>query len=60
VERYAIVGGPSWIGTWGKTMGQITGIEMRQYPLTSEADAWAWLEAQPQGGDAASANTHTV
>ena len=52
IERYAVVGGPHWLGRYAQLVRQLTGIDMRHYALDAEADAWAWLEAQPVGANA--------
>ncbi|MBF0475466.1 MAG: STAS/SEC14 domain-containing protein [Deltaproteobacteria bacterium] len=48
VERYAIVNAPGWMSTIIKTMNPIfPGIDIRTFPADQEADAWAWLGAEP-------------
>ncbi|HKP55664.1 MAG TPA: STAS/SEC14 domain-containing protein [Polyangiales bacterium] len=49
IERYAIVGGPSWLERYLGFAKRISNVEVRYFPLAQEADAWAWLEAQPSG-----------
>jgi hypothetical protein len=49
IERYAIVGGPSWLPKYAALVKRVTGIDMRHFGLESEDDAWAWLEAKPKG-----------
>ncbi|MBF0551198.1 MAG: STAS/SEC14 domain-containing protein [Deltaproteobacteria bacterium] len=48
VERYAIVNAPGWMGVIIKTMNPIfPDIDIRTFPADQEADAWAWLGAEP-------------
>jgi len=47
VERYAIVGGPAWLGGYAQVVQTLTGIEVRHYALDQEKAAWSWLEAEP-------------
>ena len=47
IERYAVVGGPSWLERYVKLVDHITNVDFRYFTLAQEADAWAWLEAQP-------------
>ncbi|ARU18372.1 STAS/SEC14 domain-containing protein [Croceicoccus marinus] len=43
IERYAIVGGPEWIGSMGKVFAPLTGLEMRQFEHDDEDKALRWL-----------------
>jgi hypothetical protein len=47
VERFAIVGGPDWLGAWTSVLDSVFKIEIRHFELTDETQAWAWLGAQP-------------
>lgn len=47
VERYALVGDAGWLPGYVALVGRLSDIEMRHFPLSREADAWAWLQAQP-------------
>jgi hypothetical protein len=47
VERFAIVGGPDWLGTWLSVLDSVFKIEIRHFELADETEAWAWLGAQP-------------
>jgi hypothetical protein len=44
-RRYAIVGGPGWMGTLTQMMGSMLPISMHQFNAEQEGDAWAWLKA---------------
>jgi hypothetical protein len=47
VERFAIVGGPDWLGAWMSLLDSVFKIEIRHFQLTDETNAWDWLGAQP-------------
>lgn len=48
VERYAIVGAPDWASQMIETLNPaFADIDMRTFQADREADAWAWLGAQP-------------
>jgi hypothetical protein len=48
VERYAIVGAPGWMETVIKSSNPLfPSIDMRTFSEDREADAWAWLDAEP-------------
>jgi hypothetical protein len=48
VERYAIVGASPWMKTMIETLGPLfSEMEIRNFPLEEEAEAWAWIEAAP-------------
>lgn len=47
VERYAVVGGPSWLCAWVQALDPLVPVELRHFPADKEADAWAWLGAAP-------------
>jgi hypothetical protein len=57
VERYAIVGGPAWLGSYAQVVQTLTGIEVRHYVLDQEPAAWAWLEAELVEPSAAAAES---
>lgn len=45
VRRYAIVGGPGWMGPITEMVGSMLPINMRHFSADQEADAWGWLKA---------------
>jgi len=46
VERYAIVGGPSWLQSAAKMAGpMVPGMEIQTFAEDDESKAWEWLEA---------------
>jgi hypothetical protein len=47
VERYAMVGGPSWLKASTNTLDRMFKGELRHFRADEEAAAWAWLEARP-------------
>ncbi len=48
VERYAVVGAPSWMGKIINSMSPLfPNIDIRTFSADHEDDAWAWLEAEP-------------
>lgn len=48
VERYAIVGAPGWMGWMIERMNPaFAAIDMRTFPADREAEAWAWIGAEP-------------
>lgn len=49
IERYAIVGGPSWIARYVAVVKRLSDIDIRHYATELESDAWTWLEARPKG-----------
>ena len=56
VERYAIVGGPAWLGRYVRVARSLSGIEMRHFDATGEHEAWIWIGAQPAASRGASSN----
>lgn len=65
VERYALVGGPTWIEGLTRGMAPLVGIETRHFNLEDEAQAWAWLDAKAlneagEGGTSEEAQGGTV
>ena len=47
VERYALVGGPTWIEGLTKGFAPLVGIETRHFTWENEAQAWSWMGAVP-------------
>ncbi|MEO5322443.1 STAS/SEC14 domain-containing protein [Mesorhizobium sp. CC13] len=47
IRRYALVGGPAWIGAMMRFFAPLSPIEIRYFPPADEAKAWAWLGARP-------------
>lgn len=47
VERYALVGGPTWYRKWVAVFEPLLKMEIRCFEAAQEADAWAWLDAEP-------------
>lgn len=47
LERYALVGGPAWLGAWAGLLDPLFKAEIRHFAAEDEAKAWAWLEAAP-------------
>jgi hypothetical protein len=56
VERYAIVGGPRWLGRWIAAVRALFKVELQHFDAADEGAAWAWLEAQPTGGSRTAAD----
>ncbi len=48
VERYAIIGGPAWLGSWAGALAPVVQTELRCFEPSDEAAAWAWLGAKPK------------
>ncbi len=49
MERYAIVGAPRWMNKAVETINPVfPDLDMRTFPADREAEAWAWLGAQPE------------
>jgi hypothetical protein len=46
VERYALVGGPTWIEGLTKGLAPLVGIETRHFSQENEAQAWRWLDGR--------------
>ncbi|HKU38920.1 MAG TPA: STAS/SEC14 domain-containing protein [Polyangiales bacterium] len=55
IERYAVAGGPAWLGRYADMISKVSGLEMRYFPIERESEAWAWLEAQPTSREQAAA-----
>jgi hypothetical protein len=48
-ERYAIVGAPGWMRKIVESVNPaFADIDIRTFPADREADAWAWLGAEPK------------
>jgi hypothetical protein len=47
VERYAVVGGPTWLCAWVSALDPLVGTELRHFGADQEAQAWEWLGARP-------------
>jgi hypothetical protein len=47
VQRYAVVGGPTWLPRWIATAASLFKVDVRHFARADENAAWAWLEAQP-------------
>ena len=47
VERYAIVGGPAWLGRVVRVARRMSGIEIRHFEASGEHEAWLWIGARP-------------
>ncbi|MCK0098995.1 STAS/SEC14 domain-containing protein [Qipengyuania sp. S6317L1] len=43
IERYAIVGGPGWVGGVAETMGHLIKPEIKAFGLDEEGEALKWL-----------------
>ncbi|WP_218135078.1 STAS/SEC14 domain-containing protein [Parasphingopyxis algicola] len=48
LDRYAVVGAPRWMQTMIQALDPMFRVEVRCFESEEEADAWAWLEAEPQ------------
>jgi hypothetical protein len=53
VERYAVVGGPAWLGRYVRMARRVSGIEIRHFQASGEQEAWLWIGAQPAAGSRA-------
>ena len=47
LDRYAVVGAPKWMGSMIQALDPLFRVEIRSFDSDKEAEAWAWLEAQP-------------
>jgi hypothetical protein len=47
VERYALVGGPTWMMTTTEWAAPLVQVDTRFFSLDDEAQAWNWIEAEP-------------
>jgi hypothetical protein len=47
MERYAIVGGPSWLKATLNSLGPLFRVEIRHFAAEEEAEAWSWIGAKP-------------
>ncbi|MGO4525149.1 STAS/SEC14 domain-containing protein [Microvirga sp. 2MCAF35] len=48
IERYALVGGPTWMTTLTEWTAPVARIETRHFEFAQEDEAWRWLEAEPR------------
>lgn len=48
VDRYAVVGGPTWLCAWISAIDSLVPCELRYFGADQEAQAWAWLGATPK------------
>jgi hypothetical protein len=47
VDRYAIVGGPTWLGRYVRMARRVSSIEIRHFEASGEHEAWLWIGARP-------------
>lgn len=47
IRRYAVVGGPAWMGAVMGFVAPLTPIEIKHFATADEAKAWQWLGARP-------------
>jgi hypothetical protein len=47
VERYALVGGPSWLKAMVEILNPLLQVDVRYFEETEEGAAWSWLGARP-------------
>lgn len=52
LERYAVVGGPSWLSRYCQLLRGVLGRDIRHFTRDHERDAWSWLETQPRQSEA--------
>ncbi|MBN9066562.1 MAG: STAS/SEC14 domain-containing protein [Rhizobiales bacterium] len=45
IRRYAVVGGPGWIGAMVAVFKPFFRVEMKHFDVKEEAQAWAWIGA---------------
>jgi hypothetical protein len=45
IRRYAVVGGPGWMGAIIAVFKPFFRVEMKHFDATEEARAWAWIGA---------------
>jgi len=45
IRRYAVVGGPGWMGAMIAVFKPFFRVEMKHFDATEEARAWAWIDA---------------
>jgi hypothetical protein len=45
IRRYAVVGGPGWIGAVVVLFNPFFRVEMKHFDLAEESKAWAWIGA---------------
>lgn len=47
IRRYALVGGPVWMGPIVELFAPLASIETKHFDAADEAKAWEWLGAEP-------------
>jgi hypothetical protein len=47
VERYALVGGPTWMAAVTGWAAPLVRVQTRHFEATREDEAWRWLKAEP-------------
>ncbi|UUP16086.1 STAS/SEC14 domain-containing protein [Nitratireductor thuwali] len=47
IRKYAVVGGPSWMGPTMAVLRPFFSMEMRHFDLEQQNEAWDWLQAEP-------------
>jgi hypothetical protein len=45
IRRYAVVGGPGWMGAVIALFNPFFRVEMKHFDAAEEAEAWAWIGA---------------
>ena len=50
IRRYAVVGGPGWIGAMIAVFNPFFRIEMKHFDTAEEARAWTWIGASEVTG----------
>jgi SpoIIAA-like len=48
LQRYAVVGGPSWLTRYIQVLRGVLARDIRHFTRDREREAWSWLEAQPR------------
>ncbi|WP_336056744.1 STAS/SEC14 domain-containing protein [Nitratireductor sp. CH_MIT9313-5] len=48
VRKYALIGGPSWMGTTLALFRPFLSIDMKHFDLDEQEHAWKWLGAEPR------------
>jgi hypothetical protein len=46
IRRYAVIGGPGWIGAIIAIFKPFFRVELKHFDATEEALAWAWIDAK--------------
>ncbi|MCR4267142.1 STAS/SEC14 domain-containing protein [Nitratireductor sp. ZSWI3] len=47
IRRYALVGGPAWMGTMVGLFRPFFSMQIRHFDADRIGEAWAWLDARP-------------